>query len=117
MLKKSQTFDIIFEAAEDLYNTSKTQVLLLNHCSKTISIAKPRTFLSYCYEFCGIVGVSYPTVRFLAGGRDLNPESCIMSSALIKVLHTAEFNLRPANSLKMSFVALLETGTFADVIL
>ena len=117
MLKKPQTYDIIFEAAEDLYNTSKTQVLLLNHCSKTIAIAKPRNFQSYCYEFCGIVGVSYSTVRFLIGGRDLSPENCIMSSTIVKVIHTAEFNLQPANSLKMSFVNLLDSGAFSDVVI
>lgn len=114
---KTQTYDIIFEAAEDLYNPSKTQILLLNHCSKTINIAKPRTFQSYCYEFCGLIGVSYSTVRFLIGGRDFNPEACIMSSTLVKVLHNTEFNLQPPNSLKMSFVSLLETSAFSDVVL
>jgi len=117
MLKKSQNFDIIFEADEDLYNTSKTQVLLLKHCTKTIPIAKPRTFQSYCFEFSGVVGVSHSTVRFLIGGRDMNPECCIMSSTIVKVIHTAEFNLQPPNSLKMSFVNLLETGSFSDVVI
>jgi len=117
MLKKQQTYDIIFEADQDLYNTSKTQVLLLKHCTKTIPIAKPRTFQSYCYEFCGVVGLTFSTVRFLIGGRDQNPESCIMSSTIVKVIHTAEFGLQPPNSLKMSFVNLLETGLFADVVL
>jgi len=117
MLKKPQNFDIIFEADEDLYNTSKTQVLLLKHCYKTITIAKPRPFQSYCFEFCGIIGVAHDTVRFLIGGRDMNPESCIMSSTLVKVIHTAEFNMQPPNSLKMSFVSLLDSGSFSDVVL
>lgn len=117
MLKKLQTHDIIFEAAEDLYNTSKTQVLLLKQCSKKITIAKPRNFQSYCYEFCGIVGIAYSTVRFLMDGRDINQESCVMSSTLVKVIHTTEFNLQPPNSLKMSFVNLLETGAFSDIVL
>lgn len=117
MLKKAETFDIIFEAVEDLYNNSKTQVLLLKSCYKTIQIAKPRNFQSYCYEFCGIVGVSFNTVRFLIGGRDVNPDLSIMSNCHVKVLHTAEFNLQPANSLKAAFVGLLNQGTFSDVIL
>jgi len=117
MLKKSETYDIIFEAAEDLYNNSKTQVLLLKNCYKNIPIAKPRNFQSYCYEFCGIVGVTYSTVRFLIGGRDVNPDFCIMSNCHVKVLHTSEFNLQPPNSLKAAFMGLLNAGTFSDVTL
>lgn len=117
MLKKSENFDIVFEAAEDLYNTSKTQVILLKNCSKTIPIMKPRNFQSYCYEFCGITGISYSTVRFLIGGRDFNPDSCVMSSCLVKILHTTEFNLQAVNSLKTSFLNLLNTGGFSDITL
>jgi len=117
MLKKSENFDIIFEAAEDICNNSKTQILLLKNCYKIIPIAKPRQFQSYCYEFCGIVGSSYSTLRFLIGGRDVNPEICLMSNCHVKVLHTSEFNLQPPNSLKTSFLTLLNSGIFSDITL
>jgi len=117
MLKKNENFDINFEAAEDLYNTSKTQVLLLKNCYKTIQIVKPRTFQSYCYEFCGVSGIGFSTIRFLIGGRDVNPDMSIMSSCHVKVLHTTEFNFQSVNSLKTSFLNLLNTGGFSDVIL
>jgi len=117
MLKKSENFDINFEAAEDLYNSSKTQILLLKNCYKTIQIVKPRTFQSYCYEFCGVTGISFSTIRFLIGGRDVSPDLSVMSSCHVKVLHTTEFNFQSVNSLKSSFLNLLNTGGFSDVTL
>jgi hypothetical protein len=117
MLKKADNYDIIFEAAEDLYNSSKTQTLLLKNCYKSIPIAKPRHFQSYCHEFCGLVGVSYPTVRFLIGGRDISPDFCVMSNCHVKVFHTSEFNLQPANSLKAAYLSLLNAGSFSDITL
>ena len=117
MLKAKENYDIVFEAAEDLYNLSKTQILLLKNSYKIIPISKPRQFQSYCYEFAGIVGIAYQSLRFLIGGRDVSPEICIMSNCHVKVFHTSEFNLQPQNSLKSSFLTLLNSGIFTDVTL
>ena len=103
MLKAKDTYDIIFEASEDLYSLSKTQVLLLKNSCKIISIAKPRQFQSYCYEFCGIVGLTYSSLRFLIGGRDVNPDICIMSNCHVKILHTSE-SQPPATKLAKNII-------------
>lgn len=85
MLKKTETSDIIFESGEDLYSQTKGQLLLLPTSTIKLQIAKPRRFQSYCFEFCGITGLSYKTLRFLSLGRDMSSDLIINTSCLVKV--------------------------------
>lgn len=64
---------------------------MLKHTTVTIKITRPRNFLSYSYEFCGITNIDYKTLRFLALSRDVNPDMMVMTPCLIKVTHTAQF--------------------------
>ncbi|CAD8088720.1 unnamed protein product [Paramecium primaurelia] len=119
MLKKrgSDQLDIIFEAGEDLMNSSKNQVIILKNNSIRLPITKPRTFLSYSLEFCGITGLNYKQLRFQSLGRDIRPETSIMTASLVKVIHTNEFNQMVQNPLKTSLQNLFLGGIFSDVIL
>jgi speckle-type POZ protein len=73
MLRKrnSEQIDIIFEAGEDLLNSQKSQVVVLKGTMIRLPITRPRTFLSYSFEFCGITGMSYKQLRFQSLGRDV----------------------------------------------
>ena len=115
MLKKTETPDIIFEAAEDLYSPSKGQILLLKSNTIKISIQKPRKYLSYANEFCGLTALSYKTLRFLSLGRDVLPDIVITSCCLVKVYHTSEFTLSVSNPLKSSLYSLYSNGSYSDL--
>lgn len=106
-----------FEAGEDLLNESKTQILIFRNTVKSIDLSNPRTFTSYCSEFCGMTGLSYQTLRFQHMGRDIKPETQISDSVHITVSHKAEFAIEPPNSLKSSMKAMLMNSMYADVIL
>lgn len=115
MLKKPDAPDIIFEAAEDLYSQTKGQILLLKSNTLKISIQKPRKFISYANEFCGMTGLSYKTLRFLSLGRDTVSDIVITSCCLLKVYHTSDFALSVSNPLKSSLYSLYSTGSYSDV--
>ncbi|CAD8164724.1 unnamed protein product [Paramecium octaurelia] len=119
MLKKkgSEQLDIIFEAGEDLLNFSKNQVIMIKNNSIKLPIIKPRTFLSYSFEFCGITGLNYKMLRFQSLGRDIRPETNIMTSCLVKVIHTTEFSQMAQNPLKTSFQGLFTQGSHSDILL
>ncbi|CAD8088079.1 unnamed protein product [Paramecium primaurelia] len=119
MLKKkgSEQLDIIFEAGEDLLNFSKNQVIMIKNNSIKLPIIKPRTFLSYSFEFCGITGLNYKMLRFQSLGRDIRPETSIMTSCLVKVIHTTEFSQMAQNPLKTSFQGLFIQGSHSDILL
>ena len=85
MLKKTENNDIIFEAGEDLYSHQKTTLLLLSQTSFRIQITKSRKIQSYSFEFCGMTGLSYKTLRFQSLGRDISPDLIITTPCLIKV--------------------------------
>jgi BTB/POZ domain len=106
-----------FEAGEDLLNESKTQILIFRNTTKSIDLSNPRTFLSYCSEFCGMTGLSYQTLRFQHMGRDIKQETQISDSAHITVSHKAEFAIEPPNSLKSSMKAMLMNTMYADIVL
>lgn len=117
MLKKSENCDIIFEAGEDLYSQTKAQLLVLQCSSVKFPIAKPRRFQSYCYEFCGVIGLSFKTLRFLSLGRDMSPDLAISTSCLVKVYHTSDFNMSVSNPLKSSLLGLFRGGNYSDITL
>ncbi|KAM3143268.1 hypothetical protein pb186bvf_004600 [Paramecium bursaria] len=119
MLKKKheQQIDIIFEAGEDLMNQQKQQVIMLKNNSIRLPITRPRTFLSYSFEFCGITGLNYKLLRFQSLGRDIRPETNIMTACLVKVIHTSEFAQMLQNPLKTSLQQLFQSGAFSDVII
>lgn len=116
MISHSQG-DLIFEAGEDLLNESKTQVIVFKQTSKSIEIIGLRTIQSYCYEFCGITGLSFHTLRFQNIGRDVKQETIINDSVYITVLHKSEFTIEPPNSLKSSMKSMLMSGLYSDVTL
>lgn len=116
MLKKPESPpDIIFEASEDLYSPTKGPVMLLKSSTIKIPIQKPRKFMSYAYEFCGLTGLAFKTLRFLILGRDATTDLLITSCCLIKVYHTSEFTLSVSNPLKASLYNLYSTGSYSDV--
>ena len=115
MLKKPEAPDIIFEAAEDLYSQTKGQILMLKSNTIKIQIQKPRKFYSYANEFCGLIGLSCKTLRFLSLGRDTAPDLVITSCCLLKVYHTSDFTLSVSNPLKSSLYSLYSSGSYSDV--
>ena len=44
---------------------------MLKNNSIRLPITRPRTFLSYSFEFCGITGLNYKLLRFQSLGRDI----------------------------------------------
>lgn len=107
--------EIIFTANEDLFNQSKTQILVYKNSQRLIRSSQNRKFLSYCWEYCGITGLSYQTLRFQNMGRDIKPDTIISSSCHLTVIHKAEFSLEPPNSLKSSLKGILINGTYSDL--
>lgn len=109
----SPTHDVIFEAAEDL--TANAVLMLTKGSTKRVVLSRPRTAQSYCYEFCGIVGVSFPTLRFELDSRPLNMENYILSPCIVKVSHAHDSRLQRQNSLQPALADLLTSGTKSDV--
>ena len=118
MLKKTGEFlDVIFEAGEDLYDAGKRKILLMNHSLIKLPVSKNRILSSYCHEFTGLTGLNHKTLRFLSLGRDINPEMTLNLNFLIKVEHTAEFNIKVEDPLKNSLRQMFNMGLFSDVVL
>jgi len=107
--------EVTFDPGEDLFNESKIQILTHKNKEKMIKISHQRKFLSYCYEFCGITGLSYPTLRFQSVGRDVKPDTILSDSCTITVTHKAEFSIGPPNSLKSSLKGMVIDGTYSDL--
>lgn len=107
--------DIIFEAASDLFNELKTQILVFKNKSKILKSSQQRQLVSYCWEYCGITGLSYQTLRFTMMGRDIKPETVVSYSCNISVSHKAEFALEPPNSLKSSLRSIIVNGEYSDL--
>jgi hypothetical protein len=105
----------LFEAGEDLLNESKTQVLIFRGTTKSIELSSVRPLSSYCYEFCGMSGLSFQTLRFQNMGRDVKLETSISDSVHLTVSHKAEFSIEPPNSLKSSMKSMLMTGLYSDI--
>ena len=109
--------EIVFSAGEDLYNETKTQIILYKNTAKSLMITSSRIFQSYCHEFCGRTGLSYKTIRFQIASRDIKPETIISNSCVIAVNHKAEFQIEPTNSLKSSLRDLIDNGMYSDILL
>lgn len=105
-----------FEAVEDLSNVSKTQVLLFKGSSKSIPVDfESRTFQSYCFEFCGLTGLSYKTLRFRNLNRDIRPDTAISASCVFQVSHRIEFSIESRNSLQTAMAGAFKSGYLSDV--
>jgi speckle-type POZ protein len=113
--KKGKHEDIIFEAGEDLYSATTGEIRLLKNGFKYIPIVNERRFESYFFEFCGLVSLSYKTLRFQMEHRDINPDKIVVSSCSIKVLHNSEFFLSPATSLRNSLELLQSSEIGSDL--
>lgn len=107
--------ELVFVANEDLFNQSKTQILIYKNTPKTLKISQKRKLISYCWEYCGITGLSYQTLRFQNIGRDIKPDTIVSSSFHLSVIHKAEFSLEPPNSLKSSLKGILVNSTYSDL--
>lgn len=105
----------LFEAGEDLLNESKTQVLIFRGTTRSIELSSVRPLSSYCFEFCGLSGLSFQTLRFQNMGRDVKLETSISDSVHLTVSHKAEFSIEPPNSLKSSMKSMLMNGLYADI--
>ena len=117
-LREKPNEDLIqFEASEDLFDSPKTQVLLFKHSSKILKINTntPRHFSSLCFEFCGLTGLSYPTLRFRNLNKDVKAETRISSGCHISVGHKIEFSLEPGSSLRACLRSVLQKGSLSDV--
>ena len=109
--------EIVFSASEDLYNESKTQIILYKNTAKSMMVTHSRMFQSYCYELCGRTGLSFKTIRFKISGRDVKLDTVISNSCLIGISHKAEFAIEPTNSLKSSLKHLILNGSYSDITL
>ena len=109
------TGSCLFEAGEDLLNESKTQILIFRGTTKSIELSSVRPLVSYCFEFCGISGLSFQTLRFQNMGRDVKLDTSISDSVHLTVGHKAEFSIEPPNSLKSSMKSMLMTGLYSDI--
>lgn len=109
--------EIVFLANEDLFNQSKTQILIYKNNSKILKASQKRKLISYCWEYCGITGLSYQTLRFQNLGRDIKPDTIVSSSCHLSVVHKAEFAIEPPNSLKSSLKGILVNGTYSDLVI
>lgn len=105
--------DVIFEAAEDLY--SNATLVFTKGAHKRIQLTRPRVASSYCYEFCGMVGVPFSALRFTLDSRPLNTESYLLGPCIIKVHHSCDILHSSQNSLQPALLDLLSTGLQADV--
>ena len=57
--------EIVFEAAQDLYQAPSMRILMLAGQKRALPITKhPRSFQSYVNEMCGQVGLASNTLRF-----------------------------------------------------
>jgi BTB/POZ domain len=109
------TGNCIFEAGEDLLNESKSQVLVFKGTTKTIELSSVRPLSSYCFEFCGMCGLSFQTLRFQNMGRDVKLETSISDSVHLTVSHKAEFSIEPPNNLKSSMKNMLMNSLYSDI--
>lgn len=109
--------EIVFQAENDLFNESKTQIIVFKGMTKTLSVTQSRKFLSYCFEYCGITGLSIQTLRFKSLGRDVKNDTTISQSCNISVSHKAEFEIEPPNSLKSSLKSMIITGMYSDLVI
>lgn len=107
--------EIIFEAHSDLFNESKTQILVFKNKTKILKSSQQRKMSSYCWEYCGITGLSYQTLRFTMLGRDIKPDTIVSYSCNISIQHKAEFALEPPNSLKSSLRSIIVNGEYSDL--
>lgn len=107
--------EIVFEADADLFNEQKTQVLVFKNKTKVFEVATYRKLVSYCWEFCGLTGLSYHTLRFTIMGRDIKPDTVLSNGCNISVCHKAEFAMEPPNSLKSSLRSIITSGDYSDL--
>lgn len=108
---------IQFEASEDLFDSSKTQILLFKDSSKylKLNINSPRPFSSLCFEFCGLTGLSYQTLRFRNLNKDVPPETKIATGCHVSVIHKVEFSLEPGSSLRACLRSILQKASLWDI--
>jgi hypothetical protein len=121
MLRNTSDFpnEIIFQIDEDLYDSPNGRIVLIQESVKHIKFTQGRTFQSYINEFCGIVGLSSSMLRFLidTNKRVADPRQKVLSSCVLIVSHSSNFNKLPNKSLKPAFKQLLQDGLFSDVVI
>lgn len=105
--------DVIFEAGEDLYTNAS--LALTKGAKKRIALTRPRVAQSYCYEFCGTIGVSITALKFILDSKPLNEETYIIAPCIIKVYHSCDILQSAQNSLQPALLELFNTGLKADV--
>ena len=116
MLSRSnvpQAQDILFEAGEDLFTNSS--LALTKGSRKRIPLSRSRAAQSYIYEFCGMVGVSPSSVRFILESRPLDPNIIIISPSIVKVYHSTSILHSSNNSLQPALLDLLSSGFQSDI--
>ena len=107
--------EIVFEANADLFNEQKTQVVEFKNKTKVFEVSPQRKLSSYCWEYCGLTGLSYHTLRFTILGRDIKPDTILSNGCYINVCHKAEFAMEPPNSLKSSLRSIITSGDYSDL--
>ncbi|CAG9319175.1 unnamed protein product [Blepharisma stoltei] len=105
--------DVIFEAGEDLYTNAS--LALTKGAIKRIPLARPRVAQSYCFEFCGIIGVAYRALRFVLDSKPLNEETYIIAPCIVKVFHSCDILQSAQNSLQPALLELFNSGLEADI--
>ena len=62
--------EVIFFAMEDLYRDNivgTRELAIKKYCKCKLEFDESRTYLSYCYEFCGLLNIRFGEMKFMHG--------------------------------------------------
>lgn len=109
----SPSHDVIFEANENLHFHST--LCLAKGCTKRVPISRPRTLESYCYEFCGVVGISFEELSFFIDSRPASLDMHVSFPIIVSVHLRADLPKNVQNSLEPALLELFNSGVNSDV--
>mmetsp|Transcript_34688 Transcript_34688/g.61001 ORF Transcript_34688/g.61001 Transcript_34688/m.61001 type:complete len:318 (+) Transcript_34688:2236-3189(+) len=109
----SPSNDVIFEASENLHFHST--LCLAKGCTKRIPISRPRTLESYCFEFCGIVGISFEELSFFIDSRPANLDMHVSFPIIVGVHLRTDLPKNLQSSLEPALLELFNSGVNSDV--
>lgn len=91
-------------------------------CKCKLEFDDTRTFESYCFEFCGLLNLSYSDIKFIIGRKEVTMARTVKKPCEIVVFcNKQQSNARGAYSmlsdyaLGPAFSSLLETGLYSDL--
>lgn len=66
--------EVIFFAGETIYRESMfghKELAMKKYCKCKFTHDSSRNYLSYCYEFCGLLNVQFKEVKFFIGNKEV----------------------------------------------